>query len=317
MRPLYWLSGDETLLVSEAAEAIVARAKGLGFAEHEIIFADDKQRFNFDFLREQVGAASLFESRRVLDVRLPRARLDRNSSKSLVSYLERPAEDVCIVMRTGQFEARQRNTVWFKTLSEKAYTVLIWPLRERDLRPWLSRRAEKAGFRLSRDAVSFLAMQVEGNLLAAAQEIEKIAIMVSEGGEKEVSLEQVRSEVANSSHFNGFNLVDAALEGSSRRVSRLLFGLRHEGEEPLRLLGLVLSQLRMLRASDQFRVPPMKRRAMESAFERIGHRGIEGLMHLAERADRQVKGFEPGNPWQTIEILLLQLSGTRVIEKPL
>ena len=160
-------------------------------------------------------------------------------------------------------------------------------------------------------------MQVEGNLLAAAQEIEKIGIMVSEDGEQEISLDQVRSEVANSSHFNGFNLIDAALEGSGRRVSRLVSSLRREGEEPMRLLGLILSQLRLLKRGDQIRLPLVKRRAMESAFQRIGHRGVEDLMHLAERADRQVKGIEPGNPWQTLEVLLLQLAGTRVIERPL
>lgn len=315
IRPLYLLSGDEPLLVAEAAEAVVVRAKSLGYIERQIVFAEDANKFRFAYLREQAGAASLFESKRILDVRLPRAQLDRSAADALVSYIERPAPDVCVLVRTSQLDARQRNTAWFKRLSQAAYTVLIWPLKERELVPWLSRRAAKTGFRMSRDAVRFLAMQVEGNLLAAAQEIDKLSIMVSEGDAQEVSLEQVRSEVANSSHFSGFSLLDAAFEGSGRRVHRLLRNLRLEGEEPIRLLGLVLSQLRMLRSSNQGRLPAMKRRAMERTFQRIGERGIDELLLLAEHADHQIKGFEPGDAWQTIELLLLQLSGNRVIER--
>lgn len=313
MRPLYLISGDETLLVGEAVEAIVTRARSLGFAEREIVYSDASNRFRFSSLRERAGAASLFESRRVLDLRIPREQMDKSAGDALVSYAQRPAADVCLVIGTGQFEARQRNTVWFKKLAEAAYTVLVWPLKERELIPWLSRRAEKAGFRLAYDAVRFLAMQVEGNLLAASQEIEKLAIMASQAQGEELSLEQVRSEVANSTHFNSFQLMDAAFEGSGRRVARLLRSLRLEGEEVMRLLGLVVSQLRMLKGGNPMRVPAMKRRAMERTMERLGTRGVEELLGLAEQIDRQVKGVEPGDPWRTLERLLLGLAGYQVI----
>ena len=313
MRPLYFISGDESLLVSEAVEAIIARARGLGFAEREIVYSDASKKFRFSSLREQVGAASLFESRRVLDLRVPRDQIDKSAGDAMVSYLQRPSADVCVVLGTGQFEARQRNTAWFKKLAESAFTVLVWPLKERELLPWLSRRAEKAGFRLSRDAVRFLAMQVEGNLLAASQEIEKLAIMASQGEGEELSLAQVRTEVANSAHFNSFQLMDAAFEGSGQRVVRLLRSLRLEGEELMRLLGLVVSQLRMLRGGAPMRVPEMKRRAMERTMERLGARGVEELLQQAEQIDRQVKGVEPGDPWRTLERMLLELAGYAVI----
>ncbi len=314
MRPLYLVSGDETLLVSEAVEAIIARARELGYSEREIVFADEAKKFKFSYLREQAGAASLFESRRVFDLRVPRPQLDRNAADALVKYLEQPSRDVCVLISTGQFEARQRNAVWFKKLADTAFTVLVWPLRERELLPWLSRRAENAGFRLSRDAVRFLAMQVEGNLLAASQEIEKLSIMAAERDGAEVSLADLRSEVANSAHFNSFQLMDAAFEGSGRRVARLLRSLRLEGEEPMRLMGLVVSQLRMIKAGgNQFRLPAAKRRAMERTLQRLGTRGVEDLLQLAERMDRQVKGVEPGDPWRTLERLLLELAGYPLI----
>lgn len=313
MRPLYLVSGDETLLVGEAVEAIVARARTLGIAEREIVYADAAKKFRFSNLREQVGAASLFESRRVLDVRVPRDQIDKSAGDALVSYLQRPSADVCVVIATGQFEARQRNTVWFKKLAETAFTVLVWPLKERELLPWLSRRAEKAGFRLSRDAVRFLAMQVEGNLLAASQEVDKLAIMASQGKGEELSLADVRAEVANSAHFTSFQLMDAAFEGSGPRVVRLLRSLRLEGEELMRLLGLVVSQLRMLKGGHPMRVPTMKRRAMERTMDRLGFRGVEDLLQLAEQIDRQVKGIEQGDPWRSLERLLLELAGYPVI----
>ena len=310
--PLYFISGDETLLVSEAAEAVIARAAALGYVEHEIHFGDDGKKFRFNYLREQAGAASLFASQRVLDIRVPRTQLDRAAASALVEYLERPSSDVCVVIRTGQFDARQRNTAWFKKLDKAAYTVLVWPLKERELMPWLSRRAEKAGVRLSQDALRFLAMQVEGNLLAAVQEIEKLAVMADASDGAPLSLAAVRAEVANSAHFNGFQLVDAALEGSSRRVSRLVRSLVLEGEEPLRLLGLVVSQLRMMTGTGR-QVPAFKRRLIERALGRLGSAGVEGLLRDAEQIDRQVKGFEPGDPWRSMERLLLALAGVRLI----
>ena len=310
--PLYFISGDETLLVSEAAEAVIARAAALGYVEHEIHFGDDGKKFRFNYLREQAGAASLFASQRVLDIRVPRTQLDRAAASALVEYLERPSSDVCVVIRTGQFDARQRNTAWFKKLDKAAYTVLVWPLKERELMPWLSRRAEKAGVRLSQDALRFLAMQVEGNLLAAVQEIEKLAVMADASDGAPLSLAAVRAEVANSAHFNGFQLVDAALEGSSRRVSRLVRSLVLEGEEPLRLLGLVVSQLRMMTGTGR-QVPAFKRRLIERALDRLGSAGVEGLLRDAEQIDRQVKGFEPGDPWRSMERLLLALAGVRLI----
>ena len=310
--PLYFISGDETLLVSEAAEAVIARAAALGYVEHEIHFGDDGKKFRFNYLREQAGAASLFASQRVLDIRVPRTQVDRAAASALVEYLERPSSDVCVVIRTGQFDARQRNTAWFKKLDKAAYTVLVWPLKERELMPWLSRRAEKAGVRLSQDALRFLAMQVEGNLLAAVQEIEKLAVMADASDGAPLSLAAVRTEVANSAHFNGFQLVDAALEGSSRRVSRLVRSLVLEGEEPLRLLGLVVSQLRMMTGTGR-QVPAFKRRLIERALDRLGSAGVEGLLRDAEQIDRQVKGFEPGDPWRSMERLLLALAGVRLI----
>ena len=308
--PLYLISGDESLLVSEAAEAVIARAAALGFSEREIHFGDDGQKFRFNYLREQAGAASLFASTRVLDIRVPRSQIDRAAASAIVEYLERPSSDVCVVIRTGQFEARQRNTAWFKKLDQAASTVLIWPLKERELVPWLARRAEKAGFRLSQDALRFLAMQVEGNLLAAAQEIEKLSVMAGDDSTP-LSLNDVRTEVANSAHFNGFQLVDAALEGSPRRVARLIRSLVLEGEEPMRLLGLVVSQLRMMAGGGR-QIPPFKRRLMESALTRVGTAGVQALLRDAEQIDRQVKGVEPGDPWRSMERLLLGLSGVRL-----
>lgn len=313
MRPLYLVAGDETLLVGEAVESIVARARALGFAEREVVYSDAPKKFRFSSLREQVGTASLFASRRVLDLRVPREQIDKSAGQALVEYLQRPSQDVCVVIGTGQFEAKQRSTVWFKNLAKAAFTVLVWPLREHELLPWLSNRAEKAGFRLSRDAVRFLAAQVEGNLLAASQEIEKLAIMASQGKGEELSLAEVRTEVANSAHFTSFQLMDAAFEGSGQRVVRLLRSLRLEGEEVMRLLGLTVSQLRMLKGGSPMRVPATKRRAMERAMERLGAYGVEALLQQAEQVDRQVKGVEPGDPWRTLERLLLELAGYPVI----
>lgn len=310
-RPLYLISGDESLLVSEAAEAVIARANALGFLEHEIHFADDGQKFRFNYLREQVGAASLFASQRVLDIRITRAQLDRSAANALVEYLERPSSDVCVLIRTGQLDARQRNAAWFKKLDKAAFTMLLWPLKERELTPWLARRAEKTGFQLSQDAARFLAMQVEGNLLAAAQEIEKLSVMAATTDGAPLSLSQVRAEVANSAQFNGFQLIDAALEGSGRRVARLIRALKLEGEEPMRLLGLVVSQLRIMKG-DGHRMPAFKRRLFERALDRLGPTGVQGLMAEAEQIDRQVKGFEAGDPWRSLERLLLGLAGVRL-----
>ena len=309
LKSVYLVSGDETLLVEEACAAIVEGALAAGFTERKLI--DDGRSTDWDAILAEAANQSLFAERRVLDVRVPPAGFDRKASDALRRYLAAPYDDVLLLIRTGRLEARRRSAAWFKAIDAVGVVLLVWPLAAGELPGWLGSRCRAAGIELTRDAIALLADRVEGNLLAAAQEIEKLKLA---GVKSPVDAETLRAAVDDASHFNTFELIDAAFDGNPRRVRKMVRVLRQEGTPVFMVLGAVNAQLRnALRHASGVRVyvPRQRLRSLNGLRDRLGIAGLEHALSECALLDMQAKGALRGDAWQSLERILVALAGRR------
>ena len=312
----YLVAGEEQLLVEEACAEIVEAAKGQGFDERAVFEA--QPRAAWQDLFAAAGNMSLFASRRLLDVRVPPRGLDRAGSDALRKYLDAPLPDTMLLVRAIGLEWRQRSSAWFKALGTAGVVVMAWPVPARELPRWLDARCRREGLRLHPDALAALAQRVEGNLLAARQEIERLKLLqpkdAEAGDAREVSEEQVRDAVGDSAHFDAFQLLDAAFAGHRRRVHQLLTALRLEGVAIFLILGALTNQLgraREVSVGGRPRMPPSQRNAMAAAAKRLGTDAIDRQLQECAWLDLQAKGMLRGDPWQSLERILLAVAGSQ------
>jgi DNA polymerase-3 subunit delta len=307
LAPVYLICGGEPLLVQEACDELIAAANGQGYSERQIMHVETS--FSWAELRDSTANMSLFAERRLLDLRLTPKQFDRAASDALRAYLEAPAEDVLLLVRTERLDSKQRNTAWFKAFLKSAGVVQVWPVGVAEMPRWLARRCERAGIILDQDALMFFSERMEGNLLAAVQEIEKLKLLDLA---QPVSLGALQDAVLDSSHYDAFDLTDAALAGQPGRVRHIIAVLRQEGIQPLAAHGAFVSQLRQLIEGPRRGLPQQRERLLREAGRRLGPRDLEQLLIDSALVDQCVKGLRQGDPWRTLESLLLRLAGVRL-----
>jgi DNA polymerase III subunit delta len=304
LKSVYLVSGDELLLVQEACDAIVAAARAAGYSEREIIQVETG--FRWSELTDASRAMSLFAERRLLDVRVPAKRFDKDAAPVLEAYVGAPPPDTLLLLRSEQLDRRQRNAAWFKAIERNGVALTVWPLDARELPRWVAARCRSAGLTLRPDALQLFVDNVEGNLLAAAQEIEKLKLA---GMPQPVTAEALAQAIADAAHYDAFDLVDAALLAQPGRVRHIVAVLAAEGVAPLAILGALTTQLRRLLSGDARGLPRNRETAMRGARARLALGDIETLLGRAFEIDCQVKGVAPGDPWQSLERLALALAG--------
>ena len=304
LKSTYLVSGDELLLVQESCDAIVKSAKEQGFAERAVyqLGVDG----SWDDLREESNSLSLFASRRVIDVRLPATKLDKEASVFLRQWCDEPPDDVLLLLRTDRLLPRQRSAAWFKALDALGVILLVWPVSERELPGWLVTRLDRVGIQLDGDALTYLAEKIEGNLLSAAQLIEKLVLTGAKG---KVPLDELYQLIEDTSRFGVFDLIDAMMAGRPDRTSHILNVLKEEGISLFAILGALASQVRRIGSNLQG-VPQGKRRLISQFSSRIAR--PEAILSEIAIIDIQAKGgFVGGSDWISLERLLLRLSGTK------
>lgn len=305
----YLVTGDEQLLVDEACDEILAAAKRNGFDERTLFEAAPRAPWNELFAA--AANLSLFASKRVLDVRVPARGLDRAGSDAVRGYLQAPLPDTLLVCRAIGLEWRQRSSAWHKALDKSGVVVPLFPVSPRELPRWLDGRCRAAGLHLERDAIDVLAERVEGNLLAARQEIEKLKLMQPAGV---VNADDVLNAVGDSSHFDAFALIDAAFAGHAKRLRKMLAALRLEGVAIFLIMGALANQLqraRELASGGNPRLPRHRAGAVAAGVRRLGVDGIDELVRECALLDLQAKGMLRGDAWQSLERILLALAGQR------
>ncbi|MFP6849906.1 MAG: DNA polymerase III subunit delta [Pseudomonas sp.] len=324
LSPVYVVSGDEPLLCQEAADAIRAATRQQGFSERQVFNADN----NFDWgnLLQAGASLSLFADKRLLELRIPSGKLSDKGS-ALLEYLARPAEDTVLLINLPKLDGSAQKSKWGKALVDGAQTqfVQIWPVDANQLPQWIRQRLAQSGLNASAEAVDMIAIRVEGNLLAAAQEIEKLKLL-AEGNQ--IDVDTVHASVADSARFDVFGLIDAALNGEAAHALRMLEGLRGEGVEPPVILWALAREIRLLATIAQQYAqgiplekafssarPPVwdKRRPLVSkALQRLSATRWAALLLDAQQIDAQIKGQASGDPWRGLSMLTLSICGQRL-----
>lgn len=302
--PVYFVTGDETLLVEEACDKIVAAARAQGYSEREVLHAESG--FKWHDVLQSTSSMSLFAERRIVDVRVPNAKFDKEASEVLRLYVDNPPEDVLLLIRTIRLQARQKSSAWYKALDTVAGIVTVWPIGAAELPRWLKRRLDAAGLTLQADALAAFAERVEGNLLAAVQEIEKLKLQELPNP---ISQEDLLGILQDVSHHDAFELIDAAFGGQAQRVSRIVANLNEQGVSVFAILGALTAQLRRLSGGSRSRGP--RARLEETFVARVGAAAIPHMIAECALIDRQVKGGLRGDAWLSLEAMLLRLAGAR------
>lgn len=317
LAPCYLVSGDEHLLVDEALDQIrdAARARDFAARERHIAAA------GFDWSQLGVAGAnlSLFAERRIVEVRLPTGKPGRTGGQALIDFCAQLSPELMLIVSAPKLDRGALASKWAKALDAKGVSVMIWPVGVRELPGWIAERMRRADLQPDRSAVTMIADRVEGNLLAASQEIEKLRLLLGPGN---VSASDVSSAVANSSRYDVFKLVDAALAGDAKRALKILNGLRAEGVEPVIVVWSLTRELRTLaRLSDLIAQNVELAKAMQSAgvwrnrqslvrscVGRHRQQDLYRLLQATGRADAMAKGQASGDPWQLATDIVMGLS---------
>ena len=307
LESMYFVGGDELLLIEDVCRAIVQAASDQGFGERERF--DVGSGTDWADVFSVASSMSLFSTKRMLDIRLSAKGVDRAGSDALRTYIENPVEGTLVLVRAGPIEWRQRTSAWFKALEKRAVLVLVPTISAQELPNWLDARARKAGLKLSRDSIATIVDRAEGNLLAVQQEIEKLCL-VDHPSDKEITVDDL--SLGNTSHFETFELIDTAFLGDAPRVRKMLRTLRQEGVPIYMVIGALAAQLRRsyhVSTGRRERLARHRKRAVDAMITRLGSRGIEISLVECGRLDQQAKGMLRGEAWDSLERLILTVSG--------
>jgi DNA polymerase-3 subunit delta len=309
----YLVSGDEALLVAEAADAIRARVKRAGFEEREVHFIE--RVADWDEVRASANNLSLFGSRKLIELRLPSGKPGVGGANAIVELMKDPSPDNVYLMLTGKLEREQSNSAWVKAFEAAGAWLPVWPVELARLPQWLRARAASLGLELDDAAVQFVVDHTEGNLLAAQQELEKLKLLAQ--GSK-IDLAAVRASLGDSARFDVFQLGEAALGGDVPRALRILAGLRSEGVEATLALWSLSREVHNTWGTTQnegFNSRSWQRPspALETARRRAGKLPYARLAARIARADRMIKGQQAGDAWDEMSLLIVEFSGRRAL----
>ena len=313
LKPLYLLTGDDPLLMQEASDAVRQACRRAGYTERTVFDID--ANFDWSQVLGECNSLSLFAERKMIELRMPSAKPGKEGGAALRELCDCLSEDNIILIMAGKLERGADKSAWFKALDGAGITVTLWPPRRHEFPQWIRHRLQRAGFRPSEDAVQLLCERVEGNLLAANQEIEKLKLLVEPGQLDAPTLNNVTS---NSARYSPYDVADRALEGNPEAALRTLNGLRAEGMDAYPVLWFVSEELRRLvkLAAHRAAGMPMDQairteRMMfkphfEPAIRRLGARGLHALLRRCTTIDHCIKGLESGDPWIELQALVLR-----------
>ena len=320
--PVYLISGDEPLQLGEAADAVRAAALAAGYTTREVL--DVGPGFDWNRLTAEANSLSLFGDRKLIDLRLPGGSPGKDGGAVLQAYCAAPPTDTLLLVTCAKLDRRQLATRWFKAIETAGAAVQVWPLEGTQLTAWTGQRLRAAGLEPAPEVAEMLAARVEGNLLAARQEIEKLLLLYGPGP---IGVEQLAAAVADSARFDVFNLIDSALRGEAARCLRILSGLRGEGVAAPVVLWAASRELRTLlpltrdvhggatpdRAMTRARVWEKRKPVFRAALARLDPDRVLALLVRCQGIDTIIKGAGVDDPWRSLEQLLLVLAGTPTV----
>jgi DNA polymerase-3 subunit delta len=309
---IYLVSGDEPLLVGEAADAIRAAARVAGYADRTVFFID--RSFSWDEFKHASKSLSLFAERRLFELRMPSGKPDKGAQLLAELAAQPPPDVVCLVV-TGKLDRRAGDAPWVRAVEKHGVWVSIWPVETASLPAWLRARAKLLQLEMEPAAAQLIVDRVEGNLLAAKQELEKLSLLANGGP---ISAALVMRSVGDSARYDVFQLAEAASAGDAARALRVLLGLKSEGVEPTLILWALVRELRGLwqaRERDRLRSTirgsgwNLAATPSPRALSRAKKLPLAQLLMQASLTDRIIKGLAPGDAWSAVTALTASLAG--------
>jgi DNA polymerase III subunit delta len=317
--PVYLISGDEPLLVGEAADALRARARALGFSERETHFIE--RGTDWDALSAAASNLSLFAARRIIEIRMASGKPGVSGGAALAKLAALSDPDLLVLIIAPRLDRDAQSASWVKAVEAHGASVAVWPVDVEHLVAWLAGRCRRLGVQADAGALELLAERTEGNLLAAQQELQKLALAF---GGAPVNADAVLASVADSARFDVAQLGEAALSGDAARALHVLCGLRAEGLEPTLILWALNKAVRDLwqawQASAAGGAAPKGWQRHSTALA-LGLRRARGVAFArmsarAERADRMIKGRMAGDAWDEIALLAAEFCTRALLPLP-
>ena len=312
LAPIYLVSGDEPLAVGESADAVRAAARAAGFTDRNVYFIE--RGFDWGEVEHAARALSLFAERRLIELRMPSGKPDKGADL-LQEIAERPPPDVLFLIVSGKLDGKTADAPWVRAIEQDGVLVRIWPVGTAALPGWLAGRARTLGLRLEPGAAQLIIDRVEGNLLAAKQELDVLALL-ADG--RPIGTELVLGAVGDSARYDVFQLGEAAAAGDAGRALRILTGLRNEGVEPTLVLWALVRELRgLFQARERERLGArtpgsgwnLAAKPSPRALARAAKMPLARLLAEAGRVDRIIKGLALGDAWSAVTALAGEMSG--------
>ena len=303
--PAYVIHGDEPLIAMEAADAVRAAARRAGYTEREVL--EPGRGYDWSEFSHAMGSLSLFAAKKIVELRLPSGKPGTPGAAAIGAYCERPSEEQLLLVTLPRLDRSAQGSPWFNALARVGAVVDVWPIERQRLATWIAERLARQQQRASREVLEFIAARVEGNLLAAHQEVQKLALLAPPG---ELSLETVHAAVASVARYDPYDAAEALLAGDLARYTRVIDGLRAEGEPPTFVLFVISSALFALQEGNSERIfNRALRRAVESATQRFSPPRIAKAIAAAAAIDRAIKGIAAAEPWEAFLRLGLNFAG--------
>ena len=314
LAPCYLLSGDEPLLIQECADTIRAGARAVGCTEREVIDIGAGSG-DWQQLIQSAAAMSLFAERKMIELRLPSGKPGTEGSKALQEYLAMDSDDILLIV-AGKIDKQSQRAKWYTALGKAGAVIQVWPVKAHELPRWLGQRLKTAGLAIEPEALALLSERVEGNLLAAVQEVEKLKLLASGNT---VTIDTVIASVADNARFNSFALADIAMAGDTRGALRTLRGLQAEACAPPAVLWTLAREVKLLvqlhedlqrglalsQALTDRGVWRNRTGLVQKALARQNGESLMALQQQVVAIDGAVKGFSKDDPWVLLEQLLV------------
>lgn len=321
--PIYVISGDEPLLSQESADLVRLNARRNGFSSREILLCD--KSFNWDQLHNENNTLSLFAEKKIIEINIVTGKPGDKGSKAIREVCANPNPDNLLLFILPKLEKSAQNSKWLKELESSGAHIQIWPVTSQQIPQWIRNRLSNSGIDANEEAIEILSERVEGNLLAAVQEIEKLKLLASNG---EIDAQIMSTVVANSARYNLFEFVDHILLGNAQSAARSLRGLKNEGTDPIPLLWAITRELRILiKASEQISQGQQRDQALRNsgvwekripifrhALKRCSPALLRMLLYQVAAIDRGIKGIRRADIWDEITMLVLSFAGTQTLK---
>ncbi len=327
LAPIYLVSGDEPFQTDMATRQIREAALKQGYSEREQFFVDGN--FDWDQLQASASNLSLFAEKKLVDLRLPSGKSPgAPGGKALAAWVDADNSEILLLISMGKLDKKQQQAKWFKALDKIGVVIQIWSVEAAQMPDWIRTRMQARGMQPDQAAVQMLAERLEGNLLAADQELEKLRLLCGEG---KVDVEQVSAAVSDSARFDVFALVDAALLGEAPRLMRIFSGLQAEGLEPVLVLWALTREIRSMagmawqlaqgnsleQVLGQYRVWNKRKVPVSAGLRRHPLRRWQGMLYQAAAVERVIKGRAAGAPWDELVQLGLKMAGVNLLPRKL